>query len=115
MSKKEIVEMLERTLRATEDEATESEATKPVIELLLVDLLKFHGGVTARAGGLDPAAALEAYSQAFASLKTWADKELERARARPIALRERQRTLDSVINYVRSVDSQDTAEEETGT
>lgn len=114
MSTKEIMETLERTLRVSDHEATESETVKPVVELLLGDLLKFHESVTTRASALEPTAALEAYSQAFGSLRTWAETELERARNRPVALRERQRTLESVLNYIRSVDSRDPTDEETG-
>lgn len=114
MSTKEIVETLERTLRVSEQEVTESEVVRPTVELLLGDLLNFHKSVTERVSSIEPSEALEAYSQAFGSLRTWADNELERVRSRPFALRERQRTLESVINYVRSVDSRNSTDRETG-
>lgn len=115
MSTKEIMETLERTLRVSEQDATESEVVKPAVEFLLGDLLNFHKSVTERASSIEPSEALEAYSQAFGSLRTWAETELDRVRSRPVALRERQRTLESVINYVRSVDSRDSTDRETGT
>ena len=115
MSLREAIETVERTVTAAKREALEAEVVLPAVENILGEFIKFRDELRARTEGLGPSEALTLYEGSLESMHKWAVNEIERCRIRPPALRERERTLESVLNYLRSLETPRESDEETGT
>jgi hypothetical protein len=115
LSLREAIETVERTLTAARREAIEAEIILPTAENILGEVIRLRDDLRERTDGMDSGGALSVYEASMDNMRKWAVAETERCRIRPQALRERERTLESVLNYLRSLDVPRESDEETGT
>lgn len=97
----EPVETLLRTIDVTKFEITEAEIVNKSTTQLLGDLEIFISEVEKKSVGLDDAGKFTVCQEAFASLRGWAKSEMLRVQLRPELLRERERTLVSVVEFLK--------------
>jgi hypothetical protein len=109
-----IIQVLNQTRELAKTEIEESSKDIPATESLMKTIISFIDEVKNETSSVPPGKVIEVYETAIRKMDDWARTELERAMLRPRLLEEREKTIASIVNFLKERSTKYSVSTQTG-